>query len=281
MENKQENLKLEVLMSVMHCEDFSIAEKTRIKGDVLIINQCDEDGYEEKQTENGLWRMISVNARGLSKSRNMALDNARGDIVLICDDDEELAKDYKEIILNAYKELPDAAAIVFNINRINYKMKKTYYRISKVRKAPAYRGYSSQMLTVRLSKINEHNIRMNENFGSGTQWGGGEEILFQDDIRRNKMRIYEHPGVIATIDYGNGSNWFTGYDEKYFYNLGAFIQYKFKKNFILKELRCMFTCYRLRREKKLGFFKKMKWMRNGMKGIKKGITYAEFIKNQK
>ena len=43
----------------------------------------------------------------------------------------------------------------------------------------------------------------------------------------------------------------------------------------------MFTCYRLRREKKLGFFKKMKWMRNGMKGIKKGITYAEFIKNRK
>ena len=151
MENKQENLKLEFLMSVMRGEDFSIAEKTRIKGDVLIINQCDEDGYEEKQTENGLWRMISVNARGLSKSRNMALDNARGDIVLICDDDEELAEDYKEIILNAYKELPDAAAIVFNINRINYKMKKTYYRISKVRRAPAYRGYSSQMLTVQKS----------------------------------------------------------------------------------------------------------------------------------
>lgn len=281
MENKAVDLKLEVLMSVMHQKDFSIAEKTRINGDVLIINQCNEDKYDEIQTENGLWRMFSVTARGLSKSRNMALDNARGDIVLICDDDEELAENYQDIILNAYKELPDAAAIVFNINRINYKMKKTYYRITKVRKAPVYRGYSSQMLTVRLSKINEYDIRMNENFGSGTQWGGGEEILFQDEIRKNKMKIYEHPGVIATIDYGNGSNWFTGYDEKYFYNLGAFIQYKFKNNFILKELRCMFTCYRLRREKKLGFFKKMKWMRNGMKGIKKQITYAEFIGEKK
>ncbi len=274
----QENkVKFEVLMSVMHQKDFSIAYKTKVNSDLLIINQCDEDKYEEIKVGEYTWRMISTSTRGLSKSRNMALDNARGEICLFCDDDEEFSENYKENIIEAYEKLPKAATIVFNVKRINYKMKKTYYQISKIRKAPSFRGYSSQMITVYLPRINEHGIRMNENFGSGTQWGGGEEILFQDDIRRKGMKIYEHPFVIATVDYGGGSNWFTGYSEKYFYNLGAFIQYKYKCNFILKELRCLFTCYRLRREKKLSFCKKMKWMHKGMKGIKKGVTYAEYV----
>ena len=275
----QENkVKFEVLMSAMHLKDFSIAEKTKINSDLLIINQCDKNDYEEKQVGEYLWRMISTTERGLSKSRNLAIDNARGEICLLCDNDEEYVDNYRDIILDAYSKISTASAIVFNLNRINYKMNKTYYKISKIRKAPSYRGYSSQMLTFRLSDINKIGIRMNEKFGSGTQWGGGEEILFEADIRNAGLKIYEHPSVIATIDYGNGSNWFSGYDEKYFYNLGAFIEYKYKRKFILKTLRCMFTCYRLRREKKLSFCKKMKWMKKGMKGIKQNITYKEYIK---
>ena len=226
-----------------------------------------------------LWRMISTKERGLSKSRNMAINNAKGVICLFCDDDEIMEEGYKEIILNAYREVSDATAIVFNLNRINYKMKKTYYQIVKKRIAPWYRGYSSQLLTFRLDKINEKKIRLNEKFGSGTPWGGGEEILFEDAIRKAGFKLYEYPQVIATIDYGQGSQWFTGYDEKYFYNLGAFIYYKFKKNIFLRELRCLFTCYRLKNERTLSLKQKMHWMHAGMVGIRKNITYGVYINN--
>ncbi len=273
-----ENLKLEVLISAMHQKDFSIAENTGIKGDLLIINQCDEDSYQEKQTESGLWRMISTAERGLSKSRNMALDNARGDILLFADDDEVLEDNYEDFILNAYKELPDASAIVFNINRINNNLKKTYYKIGKIRLAPSYRGYGSPMITVRLKDIDKHGIRFNEKFGAGTAWGGGEENLFQKDIQKNKLKIYEYPATIATIDYGNGSQWFEGYDQKYFYNLGAFCKYRYW--FFIRYLRFFYTCYKLRRDKKLSAYNKFKWMRLGAKGIKKDITYKDFIKEK-
>ena len=57
-------------------------------------------------------------------------------------------------------------------------------------------------------------ICMNEIFGSGSVWGGGEDSLFEADIHKSGLKLYEYPAVIATVDYGNGSNWFTGYSEK-------------------------------------------------------------------
>lgn len=113
-------------MSAMHLKDFDIAYKTGIKSDLLIVNQCDRNDYKEINVEGHLWRMISTTERGLSKSRNMALKHAKGDICLLCDDDELLVKDYYERIINAYLELPKAVAIAFNVNRINNKMKKRY-----------------------------------------------------------------------------------------------------------------------------------------------------------
>ena len=273
--------RVEVLMSVMHQTDFSIAYKAKVNSDLLIINQCDEDGYAEIVEGGHTWRMISTTERGLSKSRNLALDNARGDICIFADDDEELSAGYADIILNAYKELPKASAIVFNLKRINYAMKKTYYKIQSARRAPAYRSYGSPMLSFILSEVNKNKIRMNEKFGSGTPWGGGEENLFQDDMKHCGMKIYEHPAEIATIDYGGGSAWFHGYTEKYFYNLGAFFRYKYKANLPMREIHCLYTCYKLRRERGLSPLAKLKWMHIGMRGIKKNITYKEFTEEKK
>ena len=283
MDQKAENImKLEVLMSAMHQKDFSIAYRSKIDSDLLIINQCDENRYDEIEVNGHTWRMISTTERGASRSRNMALDNARGDICLLADDDEELTDGYADHIMRAYETLPDATAIAFNLNRINYSMKKTYYRIEKIRVAPLYRNYGNPMFSFCLVDIKQHNIRFNEKFGSGTPWGGGEDSLFQDDIRKKKMKIYEHPFEIATIDYSCGSSWFHGYTEKYFYNLGAFLAYKYKYNFLPKTLRTVYICfYKLRKDKTLTPFQRMKWVRLGEKGIKKNITYAEYKEGKK
>ena len=119
-----QKIKVEVLMSVMHQDGFDIAYRTSIDSDLLIINQCDKDDYQEIIVNGHLWRMISTTERGLSKSRNMALKNIKGDICLLCDDDERLVNNYASKIEKAYVELPDAVAIVFNVKRINNKLKK-------------------------------------------------------------------------------------------------------------------------------------------------------------
>ena len=59
------------------------------------------------------------------------------------------------------------------------------------------------------------------------------------------------------------------------------IIYKYKKNILMRELRCLYTCYKLRRDKNLNPLKKYKWMHRGMKGIKKNVTYSEFTEGKK
>lgn len=273
-------MKLEVLMSAMQQNDFSIAIKSKVNSDLLIVNQCDRNETIEKEVNGHKWRMISTTERGLSKSRNMALKNANGDICLWSDDDETFSEGYAEKIIEAYELLPDATAIAFNVNRINFRMKKTYYHIEHARLAPKYRGYQSGMLSFKRKDIIDAGISFDEKFGSGTLWGGGEEILFERDIRKNGYRLYEHPFEVATLDYGGGSQWFNGYNEKYFYNLGAFSyysnQYRITGMMLVKMLYVCF--YKLRKEKTLSPFKKMTWMIKGMKGIKKDITYDDYQK---
>ena len=279
MENKQQ-LKLEVLMSVMHQKDFSIAQRTKISSNLLVINQCDEDKYEEINVNGYKWRMISTRERGSHLSRQMALDNAQGEICLFCDDDEELADGYSDIILKAYEKLPNASAIVFNVTRNNNKNKKSYYWIKKIRKAPKYRGYGTPMLSLKLGDIQKHGIRMNEIFGAGSVWGGGEDSLFEDEIRKSGLKMYEYPATIANIDYANGSTWIDEHNEKYFYNIGGFSEYKYKKNFLIKFVRRFYTAIRLRKDKTLSFKDKMRWMYLGGRGFLQNITYKDFMEKE-
>ena len=273
-------MKLEVLMSAMHQKDFSIAYKSCVNSDLLIINQCDTEGYDEIMVDGHKWRMISTTERGLSRSRNKALENALGDICLWSDDDEVFTEGYEKEIIAAYEYLPSVSAIAFNVRRINFQMKKTYYHIEAVRPAPSYRGYQSGMLSFRRKDILDAHISFDEKFGSGTPWGGGEEILFERDIRENGLKLYEHPYEVATLDYGGGSRWFKGYNEKYFYNLGAFGYYSRHYKFTLALIARMIyvAFFKLRKEKTLSPLSKMKWMIRGMKGIKANITYDEYTK---
>ena len=66
-------MKIEVLMSAMHQTDFTLAYKSNVQSDLLIVNQCDKNDYSELTVGIHKWRMISTTERGLSKSRNMAL----------------------------------------------------------------------------------------------------------------------------------------------------------------------------------------------------------------
>lgn len=274
---KHKSCDFEVLLSCMHEKDFSIAYRTKIDSDLLIINQCDEEDYSETEVNGHLWRMISTKERGLSKSRNMAMENARGEIILFADDDETMAHGYEDAIIRAFSELSDATMIAFNVNRINVAMKKTYYHINSVKLS--HRLFGAPMTACRLSYIKEANIRMNEMFGSGSDWGGGEDGLFQRDIRRSSLLIYEYPLEIATIDYSNESKWFNGYTPEYFYQQGAYAEHS-ETSKVKSMLYALYSSFwKLRKETDLSPFQKLKWRRLGKKGWRKNVTYREFVAN--
>lgn len=211
--------KVEVLISAMHQKDFSIFEKTNISTDALLINQCDCDAYKEKQTDTGIWRIFSTKERGLSRSRNMALQNARNSIILICDDDENLYDGYENKILDAYKKYPQADILCFQMIIGD----KTYSE------KPCRIGYlkslriSSCQLTMRVASIVRAGIKFDVNFGSGTPLGSGEENIFMYECLKAGLKIYYVPVCLGEI-IRVGSGWFKGFNEEYFFNRGKIIR---------------------------------------------------------
>ena len=108
-------MKLEVLLSCMNQSDLSLIERSKLTGDVVVINQCDKEDFFEGKTKNGRGRVFSTTERGLTKSRNMAIEKSDADICLLCDDDEVFEEDYEQKIITAYEKLDLADVIIFKM----------------------------------------------------------------------------------------------------------------------------------------------------------------------
>lgn len=216
-------MKVCVILSCMHQTDHSIVERSNVQCDCVVVNQCDinkteEYEYVNNKGEKRLVRFISTTERGLSRSRNMAIDNAPEDaICMVCDDDELIEDDAEEKILKAYESIPSCSVATFSLIRkdTSRKYPENVYQIG-FRKALKV---SSHQITFKRSFIVKAGIRFDEKMGSGTGNGGGEENKFILDCLRNKLKVYYFPNTIATI-LPSDSKWFSGYDKKFLYNNG-------------------------------------------------------------
>lgn len=266
-------MKIEILMSVMNQSDMSIAKKSKANADILIINQCDCNDYKEEIYNGHKIRMISTTERGLSKSRNMALKNALGDICILCDDDEVYRPDYKEAVLKAFEDMPKADMIAFNIGYLNERGKGR--RINKkTKKASRWRTYGSCSLAFKRDNIISKDILFDTNFGAGSgKITHGEEAIWQNDLRRLGIKIYQHTFCIADVAQSD-STWFEGYNPKYFYNMGCYLERVYPR---LKYLLKYYYIYRLNGVTKLSIHEQIKWLKNGIKGYSKGLSYDEYI----
>ena len=267
-------MKIEVLISCMHQTDTSIAEKTGCKSDVLIINQADNDGYEEKKVDGHKVRMFTIAQRGLSRSRNMALLNAKGDICLLCDDDEKLVKNYVKIVTSAFERHPDADIIAFNYEDNN---PRSYRKMIKEEKmAPKNKSFSSVSLAFKRQSILKNNVFFDLRIGAGSGIiSAGEESAWQFMAREQGLKIYQCPDLITTVSQKD-SSWFNGYNGNYFYDLGANLSYKYG---LIKYLYMFYYPYRLRKDETIPVFAQIKWMLKGIAGFRKGMSYKQYIES--
>jgi len=213
-------MKLEILLSCMHQKDASIVHCSGITGDVLLVNQCDREGYDEYPTEHGRAAMISTCERGLTRSRNMAIDNSKADICLLSDDDEVFVPEYETKLLEAYAQLPQADVII--VKAVN-RPKNFADRVQRVR-FPDIMKVSSWQISFKREKLNRAGVRFDELLGSGSGNGAEEELKFLMDCQRAGLAIYYVPVEIASVAQ-NKSQWFQGYDARFFYNRGATTRY--------------------------------------------------------
>ena len=91
---------------------------------ILIVNQTEEKKLLVSDFPS--IRVINSFEKGLSKSRNLALKNAIGKIVLIADDDVVYKKDFDTKIVQAHNRYNNKAAISFCIEKPNGLLYKKY-----------------------------------------------------------------------------------------------------------------------------------------------------------
>ena len=208
------------MLSCMHQQDTLIVQRSGITTDVLIINQSDTDGYE-KEDKNGMQiRMISSKERGLSRSRNMALANAEGDLCLLCDDDERFVRAYEKIICGAFLRIPDADLIAFDIANQPCRLKKRAQRLKRLQLL----RISSWQIAFRRESVISAGVRFDEYMGAGTGNGAQEENKFLLDCERSGLKIYYVPIAIGSVAQAH-STWFAGFTEDFFYKRGTATRY--------------------------------------------------------
>lgn len=207
-------------MSCMHQQDDTLVQKSHITGDVLVINQCNETDERHYPTHNGTARMICTTDRGLTRSRNLAIETSCADICLLCDDDEQFVADYEKQILSAYKAVSDADVIILKmLNREpSFPDKIQRLRFPKTMKV------SSWQISFRRESLIRSGVRFDELLGAGTGNGAEEELKFLLDCQRNGLKIYYVPNAIASVGQ-TVSTWFDGFNESFFENRGATTRY--------------------------------------------------------
>lgn len=213
-------MKLEVLMSCMHQQDDALVRRSQLTGDVVVINQCDQDTYAEYPTKTGMVRMFSVRQRGLTKSRNLAIEKAAADVCLLCDDDEEFVLDYEAKILDAYENVPQADVVIFKIVNRPASFPDRVMRL----RFPQTMKVSSWQISFRRERLLSAGIRFDELLGAGTGNGAEEELKFLTDCEKAGLRIYYVPVEIASVAQAE-STWFHGFTETFFENRGATTRY--------------------------------------------------------
>lgn len=203
----------------LHFSNFSI----------LIINQTQN---EKILTSNySKVRVINSFEKGLVKSRNLALDNAVGKILVIADDDIVYQEGFLAKIINSYHKFPEAAVVIFSVINSNGDLIKKYPSGSKVNLGILdVLNVSSIEMTLNKTIIDASKIRFDEKFGLGGAFEMGEEAVFLSDLKENGQLLIFDSQIIVKHESQTSSEK-KNITNKY-YIQGAVFSRIFKKKYI-------------------------------------------------
>ena len=252
---------VQVLASVMEQNLEEIAERMQLDSDAVIVNQCDRLDYREMTYRGHLIRFYSFPERGVGRSRNEAVMRADGDICLFSDQDIVYRPGYAESIVKEFENNPDADMILFNIE---IDESRRTYHITERKRVRWYNcgRYGAVSFAVRKSSLLKSGVTFSLLFGGGAEYSNGEDSLFLKDFMKKGFKVYTAPVTIGREEAGE-STWFSGYNEKFFYDRGVLYRYLYGRLAWVMALRFLLV----HREKmcvESGFSQCFRWMREGI-----------------
>lgn len=220
------NMKLQVLVACVQENEITLAEHMNISTEAIICNQCQEYSYKEFMRRGRQIRAFSFDERGVGKNRNNALMRAEAEFVLFGDEDIIYNDDYEARILGEFGKNPQADILMFNVMAVE--SRRTYENVRHKRvRWYNYGRYPTYAMCARLESLRKANVWFSLLFGGGAKYSNGEDSLFIHDCLKKGLKIYAAPVVIGHEKERRGgeSTWFTGYNEKFFYDRGVLYHY--------------------------------------------------------
>lgn len=211
--------KVQVLVATMNQEGHELLTKMNINSDAIVGNQCNRNEIEKFIYRNFSVTWLSFAERGVGLNRNNTLMRADADICMFADDDMVYVDNYVEIVTSAFKRLPDADVIIFNLIEDNIK-RSVITKDTRVNYFN-YLRYGTARIAVKLKSIKRNAIYFNQCFGGGTEFCHGEDNLFLTMCLKKGLKIYAVPQYIAKLTEERASSWDTGNKEKYIEDQGV------------------------------------------------------------
>ncbi len=142
--------------------------------EIIIINDGSSDNTEKicnkyKEIDSRI-KVISIENGGVSKARNIGIENATGQFLMFCDSDDYVAKDWCKLLLENYKENNLIVCDYYNV--IDNEVKEFDYERPKVD-----------------SVINKADFLKLRLYGINAPWN---KIYYLEVIKNNNIRFDEN-----------------------------------------------------------------------------------------
>lgn len=217
-------MKVEVLCSTMYGTIPLCLNKGAVPSNILVLNQCVDQSDENKS-------FLNFYEKGLSKSRNRGLENAKLDLCLITDNDTYFNAKTEDIIKKAFLDYPSADILTFQVETPEGELYKNYKENFFWHTKLSLAKVSSVEIVFRRKNILENNIYFDESFGLGSDFPTSEEYIFLADALDKGLKIGYVPNVIVYHPKESSGGDFT--NKELVYAKGAMINRIFGKKGLL------------------------------------------------
>lgn len=260
--------RIEFVIATVGQETLDFVNNMNITAPAIITNQCGR--YQIIQ--NGNTVMVCTPTRGVGINRNIGINLTDAEYAFIVDDDMVFYDNAMDILNKAIETHPDADVIIFGFDYV----KDTEFirkRMQKSERIKLYNclNYGICCALIRVSSIRQKNISFTSLFGGGCLYGSGEDSLFYLECVRKKLNVYTCADSVGMNLYRE-STWFKGYNDRFFYDKGAWIACAFPK---VKHIVKWYFAIRFKKRTDLPFGAIIKRLRQGIKGYKSLEAYKE------
>lgn len=177
---------LDFLLSMFPFEHFS-------NFNILIINQSKVFVLESDFPSVRVINSVDI---GLSKSRNLAINNAVREICIIADDDVVYVEHFEKEIVKAFNLITNASVITFNHRRMGLSYPQNIIKEGYWHDRKTIRKVCSVEIAFKLNDIKKSDIFFDNYFGLGSYFETADEFLFLRNILNANLRLYYNPKVV-------------------------------------------------------------------------------------